>query len=153
VNDRLAALGNQLVEVHIWLRAELAALREDVDAYLGQGAARPLLAHRLTFCSAVTRHHTGEDGEVFPLLAKEFPQLRDVIEKLSNDHRVVADALTKLERLLGNATREAADRIRAELDTVAALLETHFTYEERKLVSVLNSLPADQLGVRVDELR
>ena len=36
---RLAAFGNQLIEVHLWLREELAALREDTDANF-RGAAR-----------------------------------------------------------------------------------------------------------------
>lgn len=30
--------------------------------------------------------------------------------------------------------------VRIELDSLAALLETHFTYEERRLVRALNSL-------------
>ncbi|MFV2111030.1 hypothetical protein ACFHW0_01660 [Micromonospora sp. LOL_025] len=32
--------------------------------------------------------------------------------------------------------------MRAELDTLAALLETHFVYEEKKLVGALNALTA-----------
>ncbi len=53
---RLAAFGNQLIEIHIWLREELALLREDVDAYLDGRGGRPreLRAHCLTFCSALT---------------------------------------------------------------------------------------------------
>ena len=67
-NGRLRAFGNQLIEMHIWLRAELARLREDVDSYLdGRGErSRELRAHCLTFCSAQNRHHTGEDDGAFP---------------------------------------------------------------------------------------
>jgi hypothetical protein len=65
---RIAAFGNQLVQVHIWLREELARLREDVDSYLDGSGERPrdLRAHCLAFCSALTRHHSGEDGGAFP---------------------------------------------------------------------------------------
>jgi len=31
-DDRLAAIGNQLVQVHVWLREELELLREGIDA-------------------------------------------------------------------------------------------------------------------------
>jgi hypothetical protein len=42
----LAAFGNQLIEVDLWLFEELAALREDTDAHLAGGARpRDLRAH------------------------------------------------------------------------------------------------------------
>lgn len=34
-------------------------------------------------------------------------------------------------------------RVRTELDSLAALLESHFGYEEKKLVAALNALGAD----------
>jgi iron-sulfur cluster repair protein YtfE (RIC family) len=147
-DDRITAFGNQLIDMHIWLREELDRLREDVDGYLAGGGAgerpRELRAHCLTFCSLLTGHHTGEDDGVFPTIAEQFPALRPVLEELTRDHRLVADALRELERLvggLGPVTDPAeARRIRSELDTLAALLETHFTYEEKKLVAALNAL-------------
>lgn len=71
---RIAAVGHQLIEVHLWLREELARLRDDVDSYLDGRGARPsaaqsLGAHCLVFCAAVRRHHTGEDDDGFPALA------------------------------------------------------------------------------------
>jgi hypothetical protein len=32
-SSRLTAFGNQLIEVHIWLREQLEDLRDNVDAY------------------------------------------------------------------------------------------------------------------------
>ena len=61
-----------------------------------------------------------------------------------HDHRQVAEILDKttdLVRQLG-AQPDAAEvvRIRIELDGLAALLENHLTYEERKLVPILDAL-------------
>jgi hypothetical protein len=143
-DGRLAAFGNQLIEVHLWLREELAALREDVDAYLaGSTRSRELRAHCLTFCSALNRHHTGEDGGAFPKLAEQFPELRPVLDELRRDHRLVEDSLQRLEALLASLDQEKDSvEVRSELDSLAALMETHFVYEEKRIVSALNALNA-----------
>ncbi len=135
MTDRLVAFGTQLVEVHLRLREELDRIRE------GDGAARDLRAHCLTFCSALARHHEGEDGGAFPVLAREYPELAPVLDELSRDHLLIADAMTRLRELLD----EGGD-VRVELAGLAALLETHLVYEERKLVAALDALrpgPAD----------
>ena len=94
-SDRLTAFGNQLIEVHLWLREELTRLRESVDSYLDGHGERPreLRAHCLTFCSALSRHHTGEDDGAFPVLAEQFPELRPVLEELARDHHMVTGIL------------------------------------------------------------
>lgn len=139
-DGRLAAFGNQLVQVHLWLREELAALRDDIDAHLAGGPRpRGLHAHCLTFCSAVSRHHTGEDGGAFPALAERFPELRPVLDELRRDHRLVEDSLRRLEALVRGTDRDPL-ALRSELDSLAALIETHFVYEEKRIVSALNAL-------------
>jgi hemerythrin-like domain-containing protein len=147
--DRLTAYGNQLVEIHIWLREELARLRESVESHLEgvgsvQGRSLDLRAHCLTFCGALSRHHTDEDAGTFPVLAAQFPQLRPVVEELMRDHHLVAGILGRLEELLSGLDAGPVDQqgLRAELDGLAALLESHFVYEEKKLVAALNSLSA-----------
>ncbi|MET9064524.1 hemerythrin domain-containing protein [Streptosporangium sandarakinum] len=158
--DRLAAFGNQLIEVHLQLREDLDRIRENLDSHL-DGGERPrmLWAHCMTFCSALTRHHTGEDGGAFPVLAERFPELRPVIEQLEHDHQMVTGILSRVEELLGGLApradlseatdgTEAADgtgavdarAVREELDGLSAILETHFRYEEKKIVEALNSL-------------
>lgn len=71
-----------------------------------------------------------------------------MLDELERDHRLVADSLRRLEGLPETG-------FEAELDTLAALLETHFTYEERRLVAALNGLDpgvgtAEELLGRVD---
>lgn len=147
-DERLTAFGNLLIDVHLWLRGELDRLREDVDAHLDGRGGRPrdLRAHCLTFCSVVRRHHTAEDGGAFPVLAERFPDLRPVLAQLERDHHLVDELLHKLEELLGGLGPDrdpaAARRVRGELDGLVALLESHFRYDERRLVGALNSLSA-----------
>lgn len=141
-DGRLTAFGNQLIEVHLWLREELATLREDIDVRLsGGGRARDLRAHCLTFCSALNRHHTGEDGGAFPELAEHFPELRPVLDELRRDHRLVEDSLGRLQALLDGLDDDPDPvQVRTELDSLAALMETHFVYEEKRIVAALNAL-------------
>jgi hemerythrin-like domain-containing protein len=144
-HTRLVGFGNRLVEVHIWLRDALAQLREDVDGYV-DGGERPqqLRSHCLTFCSALSRHHRGEDDGMFPVLAEQIPELRPVLEQLRHDHDVVAGLLRSIEDLVGglgpHPDADEAQRVRGELDGLIALLESHFGYEERTLVAALNAL-------------
>ena len=146
---RLTAFGNELVNIHRWLREELAQLGADVDAYLDGRGERPrdLRAHCLSFCSALTKHHTGEDSGAFPLLAKASPELRPVLAKLAEDHQLVRSILRDLERLIASMTAEPdaaeANRVRRELGGLTAILESHFAFEERRIVAALNALPAE----------
>jgi predicted hydrolase (HD superfamily) len=126
---RFLAYGNQLIEIHIGLRDMLADLREGVVP------AAELGTHCLAFCAAVTRHHTGEDTQVFPLLAARHPGLRDFLAELERDHRVIAGLLTRVTALAGRPAE-----VPAELDAIAAVLETHFIGEEKRLVAVLNAI-------------
>ncbi|MEU6975643.1 MULTISPECIES: hemerythrin domain-containing protein [unclassified Streptomyces] len=151
-SDRLTAFGNQLVDVHLYLREELARLRADVAAHLTSGGERPreLRAHCLAFCSALTRHHTAEDEGVFPTLARRHPELRPVLDELSRDHEQVTELLRAVRKLVdGLGAGPEPDpaevrRISGELDGLVALVESHFTYEERKLVAALNALDGSE---------
>jgi hypothetical protein len=132
---RFLAYGHQLIEIHIGLRDMLADLREGVvpEAELG--------THCLAFCAAVTRHHTGEDTGVFPLLAARHPELRSFLAELARDHQVIAGLLTRARAVAGRG-----GAVQAELDGLAAVLETHFIGEEKRLVAVLNAIdPAEGL--------
>lgn len=137
--SRFAAFGTQLVEIHDWLREQLAQLRADVEAGLTSPDAlkvRKLQSHCLTFCAAITKHHTGEDAVAFPVLAEQFPQLRPVLDELSRDHEIITVMLNRL------ADIDFTDQQNAlrEINGVQAIVESHFSFEERKILEALDSL-------------
>lgn len=139
-SERLTAFGNQLIEIHVHLREELARLRASLDSPDGKlRLSRQLRAHCLGFCAALSRHHTGEDGGAFRVLAEQVPELRPVLAELAEDHRVVAAVLRRVEELVADPAA-AGPQLGAELDGLAALLESHFGYEERKLFAALNAV-------------
>jgi hypothetical protein len=142
----LEAFGNQLVQVHIALRERVEALRDD----LSDGArGADLRVHCLSFCAALEQHHTAEDEGAFPVLAREHPELRPVLDELGRDHRILSEALTALAELGPDVDPVV---LRRELDGVAALMETHFTYEERKIANALSALTGRLSGADAELL-
>jgi hypothetical protein len=135
---RFLAYGTQLIEIHVGLRDMLADLREGVVP------DRDLGTHCLAFCAAVTRHHTGEDTNVFPVLAGLHPELSSFLAELERDHHVIAGLLTQVSAVAGKLNGEVDhDRVawlQTQLDGLAAILETHFIGEEKRLVAVLNAI-------------
>jgi len=135
-HERLTALGNQLIDTHARLLDALDDLRAGGDP------ARDLATHCLAFCAAVTRHHTEEDETVFPMLAERHPELRELLDGLAHDHAMVAGMLRRAGELAADLDAEGA---RAELDGLSAILASHFRWEERRLVGVLNALAPGEL--------
>ncbi|MFI6209905.1 hemerythrin domain-containing protein [Streptomyces sp. NPDC051041] len=146
---RLRALSSELISIHQWLRDELARLKREVAAHLDGRGERPteLRAHCAAFCSALTDHHTGEDNGAFPELARSHPDLRPVIDKLMQDHQMVSTLVQSLQRLVTGLPEKPspkeARRISSELDGLAAILESHFVFEERRITDALDALPPE----------
>src|SRR5919197_5397231 len=113
---RAAAMAAQLREAHATLRADLATVRS--------GLRPDLLTHCLAFCEALSAHH-GKESAAFPLLDERFPELAAVLERLRDEHTVLARTLTELEKVLPSLdTGEAHTRF----DRLAADVEAHFAY-------------------------
>jgi hemerythrin-like domain-containing protein len=132
MDERLTAFGNQLIDSHIRLRELLSELRD------GTYAGMDLRVHCVAFCAVLAKHHAAEDEEGFPVVAQHYPELRPVLVELSRDHRQIAEVLDRLKEVSTMGVEAAR-----ELATLAALLETHLGYEERKLVAALNKLSGD----------
>jgi len=145
--ERVRGMGDWLVEVHDWIRQEVAELRRQVTDSAALQLPRPRLgqqlrAHCLSFCSALGRHHGGEDAVVFPSLARQFPALRPALEKLAEEHKVVARLQDEIQRLIDEHDPGDPRRLSDELDRLTAELDRHFRYEEATVVQALNATAA-----------
>jgi hypothetical protein len=143
--DRRAALSEQLIQVHQALRERLASVRREAADAGSRGASAPvgedLLSHCLTFCAAIQAHHTGEDSQLLPALRAAAPELAPVIDKLIEDHALVAGIIRQVRELLDQgSTPPRPDALVRELDGLIAILESHFNYEERRLAKAMDTV-------------
>jgi len=144
--DRVAALSEQLIHVHRALGERLTSLRREAVIATGPravdaAASEDLLSHCLSFCTAIHTHHTGEDTQILPALRAAAPELAPVIDNLIEDHGLVAGILQQVRELLapGQNPHEPGALVR-ELDGLTAILESHFSYEERRIAKALDDL-------------
>ncbi|MDQ7903973.1 hemerythrin domain-containing protein [Phytohabitans sp. ZYX-F-186] len=144
VPDRAVALSIQLTRTHQALRERLDALRQEVlsGGPVGPPAGSDLLRHCAGFCAALERHHTGEDGGLFPALRREFPELAPTIDKLAEDHGLIAGLLRRVDELVAGAADPAM--LVGELDGLAAIMDSHFAFEERRVGAAIDALNASR---------
>jgi hypothetical protein len=146
-------LGAELRRVHDTLRADLRALQAAAATGAPPESRRTLPAHCLAFCAALTAHHTGEDAGAFPALVERFPELAPVVGKMAEDHVWISGILARVEELARQLAEEGTSpRLAGELDGLAAIAESHFSFEERRIAAALDRLPgtaADLLGTPV----
>ncbi len=158
-SDRGKLVGQQLVNVHDLLRTELIELREMLaqvrDGALNATDARSELnemalrqndwtvgAFCSQYCGRVARHHGVEDASVFPYLARAEPALAPVIQRLTDEHLVIHDAIQLVDAALVREINNPADRdgIQAAIDFLTDALLSHLSYEEREIVEPLARL-------------
>jgi hypothetical protein len=155
-----------LVQIHDHLRAELDQMREAVAAVCtgarDASAARHLIS-RMTmrqnywsvgaFCAAYCRilsvHHSIEDEHMFVQLRQADASLDPVLERLSEEHEVIADLLDRLDSALvalvsPMPSRDDAVEAQAAVDELSDVLLSHLSYEEEELVA-----PLSRLGILV----
>ncbi|KAA9380396.1 LLM class flavin-dependent oxidoreductase [Microbispora cellulosiformans] len=156
------AAGQRLVLIHDHLRRELTQVRdalEQVAAGRSDAAALRSLINELTmrqnywtlgtfcasYCRLLTTHHTIEDEHMFPMLAAAQASLAPVVERLEQEHEVIAEVLTGLDTALV-AMIEDPDRldgVRAQVDLLSDVLLSHLRYEEEELVEPISRLGLD----------
>ena len=122
------AAPQHLIDVHDHLRSELAQVRDVVEqvrrGLLSVGQARSVIntmtmrqnawtlgAYCESYCRIVTGHHTLEDRSIFPHLRRRQPSLTHVIDRLEQEHHIIADVLEQVdEALVGIVGRTARQR-------------------------------------------
>lgn len=141
--SRFAAWARELRAVHERLRGALRVTREAIegDERMAEAASRELLLFCHGFCTALTAHHVAEDRTLFPAIASAHPELRDTIRKLEQDHSMIAHLLAGLQSAVDSA--DSPEELLRHLEGVSAIMESHFRFEERQLLVVLDALALD----------
>ena len=96
-----------------------------------------------SYCRVVAGHHTLEDRSIFPHLRARDAELAPVIDRLEEEHEVIADLLERVDdamRALVGSEPDGMDRARAVMDLFTDALLSHLSYEERELVEPLARL-------------
>jgi alkanesulfonate monooxygenase SsuD/methylene tetrahydromethanopterin reductase-like flavin-dependent oxidoreductase (luciferase family) len=157
--DQGRRVSKQLVEVHDLLRGELTdlrgILRQVRDETMRAGDARAALNEMALrqndwtlgtlcsrYCGVVATHHRVEDASVFPHLTNREPQLKPVIDRLTQEHMVIHDAIQEVDQaLIQHMTRpENHDAIQGAIDYLTDALLSHLAYEEQELLEPLARL-------------
>ena len=148
-----------LIQIHDHLRMELRELQEAAEQVatgaMDPAAARSLLnmmamrqnywtlgAFCAQYCRVVSIHHTIEDYQMFPSLRREEASLKPVLDKLHDEHEVIAEQIDRVDRALVammNDPREV-DQVRRAADDLTTMLLSHFAYEEDELLGPLGRL-------------
>lgn len=143
-SDRTVALSLQLSRAHQELRRRVREIRT------GLGERRlsddTLATHCLAFCAALTTHHEGEDDGLFAQLLRERPDLAPTITKLVEDHGLITAILSQVRALADEAATSHGSSLEAiggELDGLAAIMDSHFAYEERAISEALDAAAPD----------
>lgn len=146
-----------LVARHDALRAELARVHDLVDQ-VSQGvidvAQARNLVNKMTmrttawnlggycqgYCRLVSNHHVDEDTTMFPHLRAAEASLGPVLDRLEEEHAVIASVLEDLDTALvavvaGQVTDLGA--VRRELAVLTDVLLSHLSYEEAELLHPL----------------
>jgi alkanesulfonate monooxygenase SsuD/methylene tetrahydromethanopterin reductase-like flavin-dependent oxidoreductase (luciferase family) len=162
-SPRDLASGQQLVDVHNHLRAELTQIR-DLVAQVLEGSTDPAAARSsinemtlrqnnwtvgaycAAYCRLVTTHHSIEDQALFPRLRRGDPQLAPVVDRLHWEHEIIHEVLEGVDHALVAFVGPEHDGAQLQLavDQLTDTLLSHLSYEERELVE-----PIARLGVLV----
>ncbi|WP_395727678.1 hemerythrin domain-containing protein [Nakamurella sp.] len=137
---RVVAWSTELRRVHQRLADALVIARESVEAGGPVALALEPLTYCWAFCAALDGHHGGEDHWLFPAVRAARPDLAVVLDDLARDHRMIGHLLGELRRAM--TAGAGVDELRRHLDGIEAVMTTHFRYEEKRLLAVV-----DQVGL------
>ncbi|OKH94118.1 LLM class flavin-dependent oxidoreductase [Streptomyces uncialis] len=155
--------GTRLVRIHDNLRQEMRQIRDavaQVAAGRQDAASARSMINSLTlrqnywtlgsFCTAYSRtlttHHTIEDQFMFPELREKQDSLGPVVERLEQEHEVIAEALSRLDAALVTLVQDDSrmGEVQDLTQVLDRILTSHLDYEEEELVE-----PLDRLRINV----
>lgn len=153
-----------LVAIHGHLRQEMAqVVRAVTDALADEGRAadaralindasmtvnyRALGSFCGRYCQVVAVHHRIEDQAMFVDLAGADPELRPVLDRLSEEHDLIHETLVGLDSALVAMIEQepgALARVTSAVTELQAGLLSHLDYEEAELLG-----PIGRLGIYI----
>ncbi|MFE9479852.1 nitroreductase/quinone reductase family protein [Streptomyces spororaveus] len=140
--SREGGIAGKLLDVHGWLRAQLALVRDLARAEpQGAGAASlglQLRQHCLAFCHSLEFHHRSEDAGLFPYLEQRHPPMREFFRRIGAEHATIARLQADLVRALDAPGAGFSERV----ERMSRELEAHLDGEEAQLLPVLRALEA-----------
>ncbi|CAM5260879.1 cation-binding protein [Streptomyces spiroverticillatus] len=145
-------VGDKLLEIHVWLRGQLARVRADAEAHFAAAAADPgaptlpglglqIRQHCLAFCETLDFHHRSEDAAVFPQIEHHQPHLAEALARLREEHRKVADLKSELAAHIREFRTADPGTFLAELTRMSEELTAHMDYEESVILPILSGIP------------
>jgi Hemerythrin HHE cation binding domain len=145
---RVVALGAELRRLHDRIREVLDDARDGLDAtVLAASLTDDLVLRCRAVCTSLGAHHRDEDLVLFPWLRRALPGLGTVVDRLEQDHSMIGSLLSDLEHLVGSGA--PGELVLQHLQGVDAIMESHFRYEERELVPLLDA--SDGVGLVLPE--
>ncbi len=149
----------ELLYIHAVLRRDLATVRRLASAIREGGPAETIVAEIrelgsnsplwqlkygcMYYCRFVHGHHTLEDMALFPMVRKQDPSLRSVIDRLEEDHLKVHHITERIvvvaDEVAVNPTVEARDDLVQALVELEEHLLVHLAFEEESLGPLLSS--------------
>src|SRR4051794_1047737 len=120
-----------------------AAVRSFINRMTIRQNGWTLGAFCASYCRIVATHHTLEDRSVFPHLRVHDPGLEPVLDRLFEEHEVIAELLELVDDAMAAvvaAGGEGMGAARATLDKLTDALLSPLSYEERELVEPLARL-------------
>ncbi|MFI0979863.1 nitroreductase/quinone reductase family protein [Streptomyces sp. NPDC021093] len=148
----ILTVGDKLLEIHTWLRGQLARVRTDAEAHFEAAASFPgaptlpglglqIRQHCLAFCETLDFHHKSEDAAVFPQIELHNPHLAGALAQLRAEHVKVAALKSQLAELLGEFQTADPGVFLAELTRMSDELTAHMDYEESVILPILSDIP------------
>jgi hypothetical protein len=141
-DDGSASMATLLLLTHHAFRRDVARF---AAALTKLGVAEPSQAAALhaewrNYREALHGHHLMEDGNIFPGVRAQRPELGGVIDELHAQHLLIDPLLERGDRAFGRELDvTAAKRVVAEL---AGLLAEHLEHEEASIVPLLRAAKA-----------
>jgi hemerythrin-like domain-containing protein len=139
-DDGSASMATLLMMSHHALRRDLGRFHVAIARVKAGDATRveALRNEWKGYHMALHGHHAQEDGAIFPDLREKQPALRDVLDRLSSDHRRIDPLLEKGDAAFAAlpSTTEA-EKVVSEL---MHLLDEHLTLEEANVAPHLRAV-------------